>query len=43
MANPMIIATVKVCKNLGASDEQIIANLVKEFGISEEDAKSYLN
>lgn len=38
-----IIATVKVCKNLGASDEEIIVNLVKEFGVSEEDAKSYLN
>ena len=38
-----IIATIKVCKNLGASDEQIIVNLVKEFDISEEDAKSYLN
>lgn len=37
-----ILSTIKVCKNLGASDEQIIANLVKEFGLSEEDVKSYL-
>ena len=37
-----IVATIKVCKNLGATDEQIIVNLVKEFGLSEEEAKSHL-
>ena len=37
-----IIATIKVCRNLGASDEQIIVNLVKEFGLPEEDAKTHL-
>lgn len=37
-----MIVTVKVCRNLGATDEQIIANLVKEFGLSEEDAKKHL-
>ena len=37
-----MIATIKVCRNLGASDEQIIANIVKEFGLSEEDAKTHL-
>ena len=38
-----VISTIKICKNLDASDEQIITNLVKEFGVSEEEAKSYLN
>lgn len=38
-----VISAIRVCKNLGASDEQIITNLVKEFGISEEETKTYLN
>lgn len=37
-----IAATIKVCKNLGASDEQIIDNLVKEFKLSVEEAKAHL-
>ena len=37
-----VMATIKVCKNLGASDEQIIVNLVKEFKLSKEDATIYL-
>ena len=37
-----IAATIKVCKKLGASDEQIILNLIKEFNFSEEEAKAYL-
>jgi hypothetical protein len=34
--------TIKICKNLGASDEQIVLNLVKEFKFSEEEAKTHL-
>ena len=37
-----IAATIKVCKNLGASDEQIIQNLVKEFKMTDEEAKAHL-
>ncbi len=38
-----VISAIRVCKNLGASDDQIIINIVKEFGISEDEAKAYLN
>ena len=46
IANPNdpenILATIKKKKNLGASDEQIVFNLVKEFKFSEEEARTHL-
>lgn len=37
-----IVAVIKMCKNLDASDEQITRNLMKEFKLSEEEVNSYL-
>lgn len=37
-----ITKTIRVCRNLGASNEQIVDNLVSEFKVSEEKAKTYL-
>lgn len=37
-----ILKTIKICKNLGATEEQIISNLVNEFSLTKEEAKTHL-
>ena len=37
-----ILTSIKICKNIGASDEQIIQNIMEEYKLSEEDANTYL-